>query len=110
MICGRRSSRLEAHEDWSYDEGNCVQKLDCVLAICPDCHSVIHIGRTQLMGNEDRAIAHFCKVNDCRYSDYIKELAKANEYHKRLNAIAEWKLDVSYITEVLERCGKSDFE
>ena len=88
MICGRKTTRLEAHEDWSYDEKNCVQKLDNILALCHDCHAVIHIGRTQLYGDEDRAIAHFCK-----------------EYHKRLNRVPEWKLDVDFITDVLKRHG-----
>lgn len=105
MICGRKTTRLEAHEDWSYDEKNCVQKLDNILALCHDCHAVIHIGRTQLYGDEDRAIAHFCKVNNCGYSDYIKKLGEANEYHQRLNRVPEWKLDVDFITEVLKRHG-----
>ena len=63
MICGRPSKRLEAHERWSYDEKNAVQKLEEVVAICHDCHSVIHIGRTQLSGDEERAIKHFMKVS-----------------------------------------------
>lgn len=105
MICGRKATRLEAHEDWHYDEENCIQRLENVLALCHDCHSVIHIGRTQLMGDEDRAIAHFCKVNGCGYSDYIKALSSANEYHRRLNEVPEWKLDASFVTEVLKRHG-----
>ena len=97
MICNRPAKRLEAHEDWSYDEQECVQKLERVLALCHDCHSVIHIGRTQLIGDEDRAIKHFCKVNGCSYSDYRKALAIANELHARRNRVSEWKLDVSVI-------------
>jgi len=105
MICGRKTARLEAHEDWIYDEENAIQKLNDIIAICHDCHSVIHIGRTQLMGDEDRAIAHFCKVNKCSYCDYIRELGRANEYHARLNKIGDWKLDVDFITGVLEKYG-----
>ena len=56
MICNRPVKRLEAHEDWSYDEVNHIQKLERVVAICHSCHSVIHIGRTQLLGDEDKAI------------------------------------------------------
>lgn len=105
MICGRKTSRLEAHEDWVYDEENAVQKLNDILALCHDCHSVIHIGRTQLIGDEERAIKHFCSVNKCGYSDYIRELGKANECHKRLNLVSEWKLDASLITDILKRHG-----
>ena len=102
MICGRPAKRLEAHEDWIYDEEKAVQKLGSILALCHDCHSVIHIGRTQLMGDEDRAIKHFCKVNQCSYSDYVRALGFANEKHVRLNKVNEWKLDVSLIIELLE--------
>ena len=69
MICGAKVKRLEAHEHWIYDEKNHVQKLGDVLALCHNCHSVIHIGRTQLMGDEDKAIKHFCKVNNCLLSN-----------------------------------------
>lgn len=103
MICGARVKRLEAHEDWEYDEENQVQRLANVLALCHSCHLVIHIGRTQLMGEEERAIAHFCKVNKCGYSDYIRALGQANEYHQRLNRVGEWKLDVTFIENLLNK-------
>ena len=44
MICGEPATRLEAHEKWSYDEENAVQKLETVIAVCKSCHEVIHIG------------------------------------------------------------------
>ena len=97
MICGAPSSRLEAHERWSYDEGNCVQKLETVVAVCKSCHEVIHIGRTSLMGNEKAASEHFMKVNGCSYADYRKALGEANEIHIRRNKVAEWKLDISWL-------------
>lgn len=103
MICGAKVKRLEAHEDWIYDEQNCIQKLQSVLALCHNCHSVVHIGRTQLVGEEDRAIAHFCKVNECNYADYRRALRMATEKHRRLNQVAEWKLDVSIIEEILKK-------
>lgn len=97
MICSRPSARLEAHEKWSYDEENAVQKLEDVVAVCKACHETIHIGRTQLVGREEYAAAHFCKVNGCSYADYRKALGKANEDHIRRNKIPEWKLDLSYL-------------
>lgn len=97
MICGAPASRLEAHERWSYDEKNCVQKLETVVAVCKSCHEVIHIGRTSLTGGEERACAHFMKVNGCSYAEYRKALGTATEAHRRRNAVAEWKLDVSWL-------------
>ena len=106
MICNRPAKRLEAHEDWSYDEVNHIQKLERVVAICHSCHSVIHIGRTQLLGDEDKAIAHFCKVNECSYSDYRRALGIANEKHRRLNEVPEWKLEVSVIAKFFDEPKK----
>ena len=99
MVCGRKATRLEAHERWSYDEEKKVQKLDEIIAVCHTCHSVIHIGRTQLLGDEEKAIAHFCKVNKCSYADYIRELGKANQDHQRRNKVDEWGLDLSLLNE-----------
>ena len=97
MICGRPAKRLEAHEKWSYDEKTATQKLEDVIAVCHTCHSVIHIGRTQLMGEEDKAIAQFIRVNKCSYADYRKALGEANARHRKLNEIPEWKLDISWL-------------
>lgn len=101
MICGAHTRRLEAHERWEYDEKNNVQKLADVVAVCHSCHEVIHIGRTQLMGYEERACAHFMKVNGCSYSEYRKALGEANEAHRRRNQIPEWKLDLSYLKKFI---------
>lgn len=98
MICGATTRRLEAHERWEYDEKNCVQKLADVVAVCHSCHEVIHIGRTQLLGGEERACAHFMKVNGCTYAEYRKSLGEANEAHRRHNKIPEWKLDLGWLS------------
>lgn len=97
MICGRKVTRLEAHERWSYNLETKVQKLEEVIAVCHSCHSVIHIGRTQLLGDEDKAIAHFQRVNKASYADYIKALKRANELHQLRNMVDEWSLDLGYL-------------
>lgn len=97
MICGKKTEKLEAHEKWSYDETTCVQKLEDIIAVCKDCHCVIHIGRTQLKGDEERAEKHFMKVNECSYAEYRKALGEANVVHRRRNEVSEWKLDLSYL-------------
>ena len=100
MICGARPKRLEAHERWSYNEKTAVQRLEDIIAVCHSCHSVIHIGRAQLMGEEDKAIKHFIKVNKCSYADYRKALGQANIEHQRRNKI-EWQLDLSKLEEII---------
>lgn len=101
-ICGRKTDRLEAHERWYYDEKTNTQKLVDVIAVCHDCHSVIHIGRTSLMGNIERAEKHYMKVNNCTYAEYRKRLGEATKTHKRLNAVSEWKLDVTYLKRYIQ--------
>lgn len=100
MICSAKTSRLEAHERWSYDDDKKVQKLQEIIAVCHACHSVIHIGRTQLVGDEDKAIKHFMKVNACSYADYRKALGEANALHRERNKW-EWILDVTLLKELL---------
>ncbi len=96
-ICGLKTAKLEAHEKWSYDEKTQTQKLVDIIAVCKDCHSVIHIGRTQLKGNEIKAENHYMKVNNCSYAEYRNALGKANEEHQKRNLIPEWKIDLTFL-------------
>lgn len=100
MICGASTTRLEAHERWEYDDMNCVQRLEDVIAICRPCHEVIHIGRTQLMGKEGEASEHFMKVNNCTYADYRAALGEANAIHRERSK-KEWQLDISALQKFL---------
>ena len=102
MICGKKSNRLETHEQWEYDEDNKVQKLSDIKAICPDCHRVIHFGFTTLkFDNVERYENHFIKVNNCTYAEFKEQLNKANIDHQRRNQIDEWKLDLQYLTRYI---------
>jgi len=98
MICGARVARLEAHEQWEYDDERHIQRLKNVVAVCRACHEVIHIGRTQLMGREEEACKHFMRVNGCTYAEYRKALGEANELHRERSK-AEWQLDVSALKD-----------
>lgn len=97
MICSKKTSRLEAHEKWSYDEERAVQKLETVVALCRECHEVKHIGRTQLLGRGDDAMEQFMRVNECSQSEYHEALCKANEEHFRRNKIEAWSTDISWL-------------
>lgn len=101
-ICGKRTDRLDAHEEWSYDEKTCTQKLTGIVGVCKDCHAAIHIGRTQLKGNAERAENHYMKVNNCSYAEMRRDLGEANDRHIRLNRVSEWRLDISYLKTFLE--------
>lgn len=97
VICGKKTKRLDAHERWEYDAKNGIAKLKDIIAVCKDCHSVIHINFTSIKGDIERAEDHFMKVNNCTYVEYKQHLGKANEIHRKLNLVDEWKLDLSYL-------------
>ncbi len=98
-ICGA-AGRLEAHEAWSYDDNKHIQKLEDVIAVCPACHEVIHIGRTSLMGREKEAQAHFMKVNGATQSEYHAALGQANREHAERSR-HEWVTDISKLKTLL---------
>lgn len=99
-ICKCNAKRLEAHEVWEFNKDTKVQKLVDIIALCHNCHSVVHINRTIIIGEENRAIAHFKRVNKVDYSVFIKELTKANEENLELSKIDEWSLNINYLKEI----------
>ena len=101
-FCGAKPKRLEAHEQWEYDEDNKIQRLKRVVALCHACHQVVHIGYAQMKGDEEAACRHFMKVNGCSYADYRKALGKANEDHARRNRVDEWTLDINWLEGFLK--------
>ena len=98
-ICGKKD-RLEAHEQWSYDDQLKLQKLENVLALCHNCHEVKHIFRTQLMGRGAEAMAHFMRVNGCTQMQFHAALAEANEEYLRRNKVEGWTTDVSWLARL----------
>ena len=56
-LCGGRGRQwpVECHEVWAYDETTWTQTLEGLIALCPPCHEVKHIGRAETVGNLERA-------------------------------------------------------
>lgn len=103
MICGKKTTFLDTHEEWVYDEQTCIQKLSDIKAICKDCHRVIHFGLTSLkFDNIERYENHFMKVNNCTYAQFKEALNQANIDHQRRNLINEWKLDLQYLSRYIK--------
>ena len=102
-VCGRAVKRLHAHEKWSFDKDKKVQRLEDVVAVCGACHSVIHIGRSQVLGLEDNAIKHFKRVNKCDYQVYINALKIANEKSIELSKVDSWALDLTWLERFIEK-------
>lgn len=99
-ICGGVGTKhpVECHEIWHYDDLKLIQKLKGMIALCPNCHLVKHMGFARISNKEDIAVAHFMKVNKLKKPDanrYISDaFAKWAARSKK-----KWILDISHLTE-----------
>ena len=80
-----------------YNEEKALQKLEDVLALCHECHEVVHISRTQLFGRGMDAMTHFMQVNGCSQMEFHEALGQANEEYKKRNKIEGWVTDVTWL-------------
>lgn len=100
-ICGGKGPAhpVECHETWDYDEEKGIQKLLNVIALCPSCHQVKHIGLASINGKLDEAIAHFCKVNECTKEEAQKYISDIFDLWKKRSE-KDWDLDVTLLEEL----------
>jgi hypothetical protein len=70
-ICGGRGRRhpVECHEVWDYDDQRRVQRLVRLIALCPACHEVKHLGLAAKRGRQSAALAHLARVNGWTSAD-----------------------------------------
>jgi hypothetical protein len=99
-VCGGRGKKwpVEAHEVWDYNDTTHVQKLVRLIALCPQCHAVKHIGRSQATSKAagERALKHLMKVNEWprgRANAYIQECYEVWSERSQY----EWDLDISWL-------------
>lgn len=97
-ICGGRGKRwpVECHEVFEYDDTRRIQKLVRLIALCPLCHEVKHIGLAGVRGRQSAAIAHLARVNNWSLEDaklYIEGCFEI--WHQRSRH--HWTLDISYL-------------
>lgn len=101
-ICDGRGTRhpVELHEVWDYDDDALVQTLENMIALCPACHEVKHMGLAGINGRDDIAKSWLQYVNE--WSDeetetHIEECWRL--WEERSNF--DWTLDIS----ILDRYG-----
>lgn len=129
-ICGSRGPRwpVECHEVWEYEERithgppliarmvkgesqltaetpvakvERIQRLTGLIALCPDCHSVKHIGRAEAQGGLHLALQHLTTVNGWTRS-LAEHYAEGAFRVWRERSRYEWTLDISYLSEILD--------
>ena len=97
-VCGGRGSKwpVECHEIWNYDDEKYTQTLNGLIALCPNCHMVKHIGYAQVNGRGNDALKHLMLVNKwtkIKAEKYIQEaFLKWRERSKH-----DWKVDTSFL-------------
>jgi len=97
-VCGGRGDTwpVECHEKWEYDDENKIQKLTGLIALCPLCHKVKHIGLTKKNGEYDAVLEHFCKIN--KIDKEIAEKYITEQFNKWLNRSEyTYRLDLTYL-------------
>jgi hypothetical protein len=89
---------VEAHEEWQYDEGSGVQRLERLIALCPACHEVKHIGRTTNIGRGPEARQHLANVNGWTRREAGMYVA-AVMYEWAQRSKRDWRLDLSALAD-----------
>lgn len=105
-VCGGRGRKwpVECHEVFSYDDARRVQKLERLVALCPGCHEVKHIGLAGVRGRRREAVAHLARVNGWTRDDAELYLEACFEtWHRRSNH--EWTLDLTHLAELGVEAG-----
>lgn len=97
-ICGGKGNQhpVECHEIFSYDDENKIQKLERMVALCPNCHKVKHYGLWELKGMAHIVKKHLMKVNGWNKKDAEEYIAGCFELWSQRSA-HQWKLDLSFL-------------
>jgi hypothetical protein len=98
-VCGGKGRRhpVECHEIWSYNDDTHIQTLDGLIALCPRCHEVKHIGLAGVRGRILEAKRHLAKVNGWTLDQTIHHIAEAFALWN-LRSRHPWTLDLSWLT------------
>jgi hypothetical protein len=109
-VCRGRGSKhpVECHEVWEYDERTAVQRLVRMIALCPACHEVKHMGLAGIKGRGEIAAAHLAEVNGwtaqvtARYIEEafaVWEARSARTWSLDVSALAAYGIDPAIIAE-----------
>lgn len=97
-ICGGRGPKwpVECHEVWRYDLPTETQFLDDLIALCPACHEVKHIGFAEKRGRAPQAIDHLARVRGWSTDDAITYAQQCFELWSARSAY-DWTVDLSFL-------------
>lgn len=104
-ICGGRGKGhpVECHEVWTFDFPEETQRLTDLIALCPLCHKVKHLGLAIHQGKGRAAKNHLMKINDwdrAQTSEYLQKVVE--EAFMRDMAVLYWQIDIAYLDSYIE--------
>jgi len=126
-ICGGKGPEhpVECHEVWRYDDRTRVQLLVRMIALCPVCHQVKHIGLANVKGKGAQARGHLARVNGWTLEEADAYIAEAfgvwaqrsrGSWTLDLEGLRPYVLGSEYARIVAqaaidpaERCWRSDY-
>jgi hypothetical protein len=99
-ICGGKGNKhpVECHEIWHYDDVAKHQKLVGLVALCPSCHQVKHMGLATLKGKRQEATQHLANVNHWSQEETEHYIDSAFQIWQE-RSLSEWTLDLSWLKE-----------
>jgi len=95
-----RARHLDCHEIWEYDDDKKIQSLKGLIALCPSCHEVKHIGYANTQNRGHIAIKHLAQINQWdieKAHKYVKQCFEIWAWRSKFN----WELDLSYLDTTL---------
>ncbi len=97
ICCGVGSKHpVECHEIWQYENDNYIQKLMGLIALCPSCHEVKHIGLATVRGRQDIAKGHLAKINNWSHEQVNQYVDKQFEKWQQRSKY-EWEIDLDWL-------------
>ena len=97
-ICGIYNTKLEAHEEWDYDDKNKTFTLKNILCLCSKCHRCKHIGLAQIQGHFEECVKHLMKINNQTYQETLNQIDEAfiiweerSKYNWEFLAVSSYK-------------------
>lgn len=99
-ICGGKGNKwpVECHEVWHYDDERHIQILERMIAVCPSCHEVKHIGFASVRGRFSRAISHLAYINGWTI-EQAEEYVGAQFILWKERSKHQWKLNIECLKE-----------
>lgn len=104
----RSSGELHAHEVWKFDARKERQSLRRIVALCENCHSVEHFGRTMMVSPVyvSRITKHALKIFKCTPLQFQKKVDKAFAVWQQRN-LHVWKVDFGPYANFVKEKGNA---